>query len=593
MTTTSIGLVRALALLVTATSTTLAAERPSKPNVIIILTDDQGFGELGVTGNPVIRTPHIDRLAAQGVSLVNFHVMPVCSPTRACLMTGRYNYRTGVTDTYLGRSLMHPDETTLAEMLAAGGYRTGIFGKWHLGDNYPMRAMDKGFQESLVLNGGGLAQPGDPPDPADERGAYFNATLRHNGAWVKTKGYVSDVITEAAMQFIAEEERSAVLRVSALQLPARAASGAGRISPALPGEGLPPRGIPAERAPHGGQARPGRSGPRLRHDREHRRQRGPPAGEARRTEAGRQHHRGPLLRQRLPATQRLQRGLPGLEGHAVRGRHPPVLLHPLARDSSRPAAGWIALPPTSTLPPRCWTSAACRSRERVKFDGLSLAPLLRGQPVAWPDRVLFFQWHRGDVPERYRAFAARSQDWKLVQPLGVAAETSGTARPPSSSTTWRTTRWNCTTWPPSTRTAWRSSRPSTTPGSTMSPARAITPCPRGSSSAPRRRIPCCSPGRTGAAADASWGPKGVGYWEVNVVARARYEIKLRFDPLKTDGEATLSCGGVSARQAVKAGEAECVFRDVRLPLGPGRLEANLVKGPAVFGVQYVEVKRID
>ena len=99
------------------------------------------------------------------MSLANFHVMPVCSPTRACLMTGRYNYRTGVVDTFLGRSLMHPDETTLAEMLAAGGYRTGIFGKWHLGDNYPMRAMDKGFQESLVLNGGGLAQPGDAPDP--------------------------------------------------------------------------------------------------------------------------------------------------------------------------------------------------------------------------------------------------------------------------------------------------------------------------------------------------------------------------------------------------------------------------------------------
>ena len=170
--------------------------------MVIILTDDQGFGELGATGNPLIRTPHIDRLAAEGVSLVNFHVMPVCSPTRACLMTGRYNYRSGVTDTYLGRSLMHPDETTLAEMLAAGGYRTGIFGKWHLGDNYPMRAMDKGFQESLVLNGGGLAQPGDPPDPVDERGAYFNATLRHNGEWVKTKGYVSDVITDAAIRFI-------------------------------------------------------------------------------------------------------------------------------------------------------------------------------------------------------------------------------------------------------------------------------------------------------------------------------------------------------------------------------------------------------
>ena len=120
---------------------TVAAEKPAdaKPNVIILLTDDQGFGELGATGNPPVRTPHIDRFAAQAASLTNFHVMPVCPPTRACLMTGRYNYRTGVVDTFLGRSLMHPDETTLAEMLSAGGCRTGIFGKWHLGDDCPMR----------------------------------------------------------------------------------------------------------------------------------------------------------------------------------------------------------------------------------------------------------------------------------------------------------------------------------------------------------------------------------------------------------------------------------------------------------------------
>jgi arylsulfatase A-like enzyme len=202
MRTTHIVFLASLVLLGSTVSTARATDAVSKPNVVIILTDDQGFGELGATGNPVVRTPNINRLAGQRASLTQFHVMPVCSPARACLMTGRYNYRTGVVDTYLGRSLMHPDETTLVQMLAAGGYRTGIFGKWHLGDNYPMRAMDKGFRESLVLNGGGLAQPGDSPDPVDERGAYFDATLRHNGAWVKTKGYVSDVITEAAIQFI-------------------------------------------------------------------------------------------------------------------------------------------------------------------------------------------------------------------------------------------------------------------------------------------------------------------------------------------------------------------------------------------------------
>src|SRR5262249_15951981 len=110
---------------------------PQRPNVVVLLTDDQGFGDLGCHGNPKIHTPHLDALARQSAEMESFYVCPVCSPTRASLMTGRYNYRTGVVDTYLGRSLMHPDEVTLGQMLAAAGYRTGIFGKWHLGDNYP------------------------------------------------------------------------------------------------------------------------------------------------------------------------------------------------------------------------------------------------------------------------------------------------------------------------------------------------------------------------------------------------------------------------------------------------------------------------
>jgi len=174
-----------------------------RPNVVLIMTDDQGIGDMSCHGNEKLRTPNIDRLCREGVEFTQFLVCPVCAPTRACLMTGRYNYRTGVTDTYLGRAMMHSDEVTIAEMLAKGGYRTGIFGKWHLGDNVPMRPEDQGFGEVLVHNGGGIGQPSDPPGSG-----YFDPVLRHNGEWGKHKGYCTDVFFDAALKFIeANRER--------------------------------------------------------------------------------------------------------------------------------------------------------------------------------------------------------------------------------------------------------------------------------------------------------------------------------------------------------------------------------------------------
>jgi arylsulfatase A-like enzyme len=100
-----------------------------KPNVVLVMTDDQGWAQLGSHGNEMLRTPRLDQFASQSVELTRFYVSPVCAPTRASLMTGRYNYRTGVVDTYIGRAMMHADETTVAEMLGVAGYKTGIFGK--------------------------------------------------------------------------------------------------------------------------------------------------------------------------------------------------------------------------------------------------------------------------------------------------------------------------------------------------------------------------------------------------------------------------------------------------------------------------------
>jgi arylsulfatase A-like enzyme len=188
----------AVALAGCTTTTGGATAGPTRrPNVLLVISDDQGYGDLGCHGNPHLRTPNIDRLHAESTRLTRFYVSPVCAPTRASLMTGRYTYRTGVVDTYQGRAMMHSDEVTLAECLRAAGYRTGIFGKWHLGDHYPLRAMDQGFEEALLHRGGGISQPSSPPGDS-----YFDPFLEHNGQVGQVPGYCTDIFANAAIQFI-------------------------------------------------------------------------------------------------------------------------------------------------------------------------------------------------------------------------------------------------------------------------------------------------------------------------------------------------------------------------------------------------------
>ena len=172
------------------------AER-KRPNVILVITDDQGYGDLRCHGNPVIQTPNLDKLHSQSIRLTDFHVDPTCSPTRSALMTGHYSSRTGVWHTIMGRSLLRKDEVTMADVFSAGGYRTGIFGKWHLGDNYPFRPQDRGFQEVLVHRAGGVGQG------ADYWGNdYFDDTYFRNGKPEKFEGYCTDIWFNEAMKFI-------------------------------------------------------------------------------------------------------------------------------------------------------------------------------------------------------------------------------------------------------------------------------------------------------------------------------------------------------------------------------------------------------
>ena len=175
---------------------TLAAQA-APPNVLLIITDDQGYGDIGLNGNSEIQTPSIDALARSSLRLTNFHVDPTCAETRAALMTGRYALRGGVWHTIMGRSILRRDAVTLPQLFKTAGYRTGMFGKWHLGDNYPFRPQDRGFDTTLHLGGGGITQM---PDVWGND--YFDDVYWSKNDLKPVRGYCTDVFFKAASEFI-------------------------------------------------------------------------------------------------------------------------------------------------------------------------------------------------------------------------------------------------------------------------------------------------------------------------------------------------------------------------------------------------------
>ena len=172
--------------------------RPSKPpNVLIILIDDQGYGDFSCLGNPVLKTPNLDKLHDQSVCFTDFHVAPMCTPTRGQLMSGRDCLANGAMNVSSGRAFLHKELPTMADIFSASGYRCGIFGKWHLGDNYPYRPQDRGFQETVWYPSSHI---GSAPDYWDND--YFDDTYSHNGRRMKFTGYTTDVFFGEAMKWM-------------------------------------------------------------------------------------------------------------------------------------------------------------------------------------------------------------------------------------------------------------------------------------------------------------------------------------------------------------------------------------------------------
>lgn len=553
-----------------------------RPNIIVIITDDQGHGDLGIHGNPVIRTPNLDRLARESVQCKNFYATPVCAPTRASLLTGRYNYRTGVTDTFLGRAMMHPGETTLAEIFRAAGYRTGIFGKWHLGDNFPLRAIDQGFEESLVHKGGGIGQPSDPPGGD----SYFDATLYRSGKAVKSKGYCTDVFTDAAIEFVKRNRRQPFLMWLAynaphtpLQLPEKYRA----IYTNLDLHRFATNGFPltneidleATARVYGMVTCVDDNVGRLMRQ----------IDDLKLTETT----IIVFLTDNGPQQPRYNSGMRDRKGSVHDGgiRVPffvrwPGQLAP-GREVTEITAHIDLLP---TLLEACGISAPAS----VKMDGVSLWPLLTGKTVDWPKRILFFQWHRGDVPELNRACAARSDQYKLVQPIGANAPPTNT-RPfklfdmvadPFERNDIAATHGEIVNHLRGQYETWFSAVSSTRG---YGPVRIHVGAPQ--------ENPVQLTRQDWRGPRAGWNTNSIGHWDVFVTRAGHYEVTVDYPALTEDATLRLAIDGATHRAELSTGNRQFTFPPMLLDKGPARVAAWLAMGERTFGAHYVTIRRLD
>ncbi len=201
-------------------ASTVVSHASNRPNVILVMTDDQGYGDLGCHGNPFLKTPQIDKLHDESIRFTDFHVSPFCTPTRAALMTGNHPGYTGAYRTSSGRSMMHPDEKTVADLFAEAGYATGMAGKWHLGDNAPHRPQDRGFQDVVWHRCGGIGQASDYWGNTYFDDTYERVTPGSRvGTFEKFSGYCTDVFFEEGMRFVEENKESPFFLYLALNAP--------------------------------------------------------------------------------------------------------------------------------------------------------------------------------------------------------------------------------------------------------------------------------------------------------------------------------------------------------------------------------------
>jgi arylsulfatase/arylsulfatase A len=504
-------------------------------------------------------------------------------------MTGRYNYRTRCIDTYIGRAMMDSEEVTIAEILRDAGYATGIFGKWHLGDNYPMRPIDQGFQSALVHRGGGIGQPSDPPGG---EGKYTDPILFRNGKAEQMKGYCTDIYYENAIQFIEQSRQEK--RPFFIYLPDNCPHGPFHDVPEKEYAMYREMDLSNQRFPQDkGHSLPGRADTDKR---------------ARifamitnvDNNVGRLFGRLDALGltentivifmvDNGPNGRRYVAGMKGMKSHVHEGgiRSPFIVHWPAAlragHKSPVPAAHIDVLP---TL----LDAAGVGVPQSLKLDGRSMLADLKGQPATRPERTIYIQAHRGDRPVPFHNFAARGNRWKLLHASGFGRERfDGEPKfelydlqtDPLEMHDLASQRPDILRRMKSEYEAWFDDVSSTRPDN-YAPPRICVGTPHENPTVLTRQDWRHTQGRP-------WERDSQGHWLLCAERDGKYKIACRFHPSAQAGTIQLRVNQDAISLPLAAGDQSATFQGVVLQKGNVRLEAVISDGNVTRGAHQVDV----
>jgi arylsulfatase/arylsulfatase A len=520
-------------------------------------------------------------MAARSASMKTFYVSPVCAPTRACLMTGRYNYRTRAIDTFKGRAMMDPDEVTIAEVLRDAGYATGIFGKWHLGDCYPMRPMDQGFHESLVHRGGGLAQPSEPIENARR---YTDAILFRNGEQVATKGYCTDVYFDAALKFM--DKAAADGKPFFVYLPTNAPHGpfhdvpedlyqkytAKDLTPVLLGnKGSADTVARAFAMIENVDQNVGKLFKKL-----------DTAGLTENTIVI-------FMVDNGPNTMRYVGNMRGMKSHVHDGGiRSPFFVHWPTRLKAGTESDRIAA--HIDVMPTLLAAAGVAVPEGLKLDGRNLLPLLEGKDVDWPDRTIVIQSHRGDKAIRYQHMMARNQRWKLVRSTGFGRETPVENVPfelydmsadPKEQNNLAEKEPEIFAQLKKAYNTWFDDVSSTRPGNYAPPRIVVGTDHETTTVLTWQDWRVVDP--------AGWGRQGK--WHLRFEGEHAYDVQLKWPKPISDATAELQVGSVTEKLDIGPATGTAVFKNVQLPPGDAELMVTITRNGKKSGPYHVVLVR--